>query len=125
MSCRCLMSEEEKKEDTRLKRNIITRNYYNRNKEKLALKRKEYYDKNKDKIRNTTDEWKKNNKERILEKKKEYFQKNKESIYEKHSLLMKSKVSCSICNKEYSYSYIKRHISHIHPDIYLKQHNII
>jgi hypothetical protein len=123
--CRCSMTEEEKKEDSRLKQNERNRAYYNRNKETFKKNHSIYYSNNKDKINLKLLQWRDENKDKIKETKKEYYKNNKNILDEKHSLLMKTKVLCDICQKNYSYSYIKRHISHTHPDEFMKKYNFL
>lgn len=119
--CRCLMTDEEKKEDSRLKQNKNTRDYYARNKDKFKEKHSIYYKNNKDRINSKLSEWREVNKEKIKQSKKEYYKNNKDEINEKHKIRMKTKILCDICQKEYTYSYINRHVSHIHPDEFLKR----
>jgi len=56
------------------------KNYYSKNKEKIAQKTKEYYKNNKEKIDQLRREYRQNNKEKINQLKREYRQNNKEKI---------------------------------------------
>ena len=66
------MTPEERKE--------YNRQWYLKNKERLAEKSKKNYEKNKDKRLKYAQEYRENNKEKITEYRKEYKQKNKEKI---------------------------------------------
>jgi hypothetical protein len=56
------------------------KNYLEKNKEQINLKRKEYREKNKEQIKLQKKEYREKNKEELNLKKKEYWEKNKEQI---------------------------------------------
>lgn len=78
------------------------KNYYEDNKECLALKRKEYLEVNKEKTASKTKEYYENNKEELSLKYKEYYKKNKEKIISSvKEYSEKNKEKISLRNKKY------------------------
>jgi hypothetical protein len=76
--------------------------YYQKNKERIAEYKKEYKQKNKERIAEYSKEYKQKNKERIAECDKEYYQKNKERIAEYHKeYKQKNKGRIAVYKKEY------------------------
>lgn len=119
--CRCCMTDDEKKEDTRQKRNEISRRYYERNKDKLSERHKRYYQQNREKIRQKIDLYQEENKEDILEKKREYYQQNKNSLLTCQAANGSVKVKCEFCNIEISKRSYNRHLATIHPTQFLEK----
>lgn len=121
--CRCCMTEEEKKEDSRLKRNAISRRYYERNKDKLREKHKQYYNDHYEQIVAKVKEWQEANKELVLEKKRKYYEEHKNEKQFIESIRRKQLVICDYCKDELTYSSYSKHLSRKHPNEYIKLSN--
>lgn len=60
-----------------------TKEYYEKNKEKIKERRREHYEENKEEVLKRQKEYKEKNKEELKEKRKEYRERNKEELKEK------------------------------------------
>ena len=109
----------------------MDKEYYEKNKEKIAEKGKEYREKNRDiiaekkknwansnkeKVAERHKRWYEDNKQNILEKSKEYREKNREKIaewsknhYEANKDKISEKIQCDICNKTIRRYCLTRH----------------
>jgi len=78
---------------------------------------KNYYEKNKNKIINQVQQNYKKNIDSKREYYLSYYQKNKERIAEKN----KTKVKCEKCNNIYAFQYINKHVCLAEPVLELKE----
>lgn len=60
------------------------RNYYQRNRDKIAERNRAYYEANRDKIAERWRSYREQNKEKISESSRRYYQKNREKILERN-----------------------------------------
>jgi len=79
-----------------------SKEYREKNKEKISKRRKEYVEKNKEKVAEKQKEWREKNKEKIKARKHTYYEKNKEKVSEKNKeYVEKNKEKVKSRQKEY------------------------
>jgi hypothetical protein len=101
-------------EDNKERIAIKDKNYCENNKERIAIRDKNYYENNKDIILEKDKIYYENNKDIILEKKKNYYENNKDIISEKHKVNFTCECGSTLRNGDKSrHQKTKKHLDFI------------